>query len=114
MLQWIRSSFHRALRRGADAPDRGFAMLAVIGYGTVIILVASLLAEYALNSISGSRREQDYDAAVAAAQSGVDELVDQIRTTGVVPANTTGWTPVPGSKDPGGSACDVSFPIPVN
>jgi len=48
-------------------------MITVIGYGMVIVLIAALLSVYALNSIKGARREQDYNGAITAAQAGVDK-----------------------------------------
>src|SRR5581483_10298618 len=59
----IRSLYRRARNPRADwTSDLGFAMITVIGYGVIIVLIASLLAAYALASVKGSRREQDYDA----------------------------------------------------
>jgi len=106
----MRSLFHRA-----PAADTGFAMIAVIGYGMVIVLVASLVSAYAMNSIKGARHEQDFDGAVSAAQAGVDSVVNALRANPTaVPALPAGWVAVPGSKDPAGVACDSHPTIPVN
>jgi hypothetical protein len=109
-MQRIRSAFHRA-----PAADAGFAMIAVVGYGMVIILIASLVSGYALNSMKGARREQDFDGAVSAAQAGVDSVVNALRANpAAVPALPAGWVAVPGSKDPSGVACDAHPTVPVN
>jgi hypothetical protein len=111
LIQRIRSAFYRA----PAAADAGFAMLAVIGYGMVIVLIASLVSGYALNSMKSARREQDFDGAVSAAQAGVDSVVNALRANPTaVPALPSGWVAVPGSKDPSGVACDAHPTVPVN
>jgi hypothetical protein len=110
LIQRIRSAFHRV-----PSPDAGFAMIAVIGYGMVIVLIASLVSGYALNSMKGARREQDFDGAVSAAQAGVDSVVNALRANpAAVPSLPSGWVAVPGSKDPDGVACDAHPTVPVN
>src|ERR1700710_202799 len=91
-------------------------MITVIGYGVVIMLVASLLSVYALNSIKGARREQDYDAAITAAQAGVDNVVAALRANPAAAAalGNVDWTAVPGSKDAAGQSCEGHPSLPVN
>jgi hypothetical protein len=108
ILQRIRSLY----RRGPHA-DAGFAMIAVVGYGMVIVLIASLVSSYAINSMKGARREQDFDGAVSAAQAGVDSVVNALRANSLS-SLPTGWAAVPGSKDPDGVACDSHPTVPVN
>lgn len=107
MTQRIRSLYHHARRtRPGVVSDLGFAMLTVVGYGVVIVLIASLLAAYALNSIGSSRREQDYDAGVTAAQAGVDQVASLLRSgTNPTALGSVGWTAVPGSTDASGNSC---------
>jgi hypothetical protein len=99
---------------GTAAQDVGFAMIVVIGYGMLIVLIMSLLAGYALSSLKGARREQDFTAAVAAAQAGVDDVVAKLR---ISPASvgSANWAAVPGSLDPNGAPCDLTpGTVPVN
>lgn len=107
MIQRIRSLF-----RPVPA-DSGFAMIAVVGYGMVIVLIASLVSGYALNSMKSARREQDFDGAVSAAQAGVDSVISALRAN-TVSSLPSGWVAVPGSKDPDGVACDSHPTVPVN
>jgi hypothetical protein len=84
-------------------------MLTVIGYGVIIVLIASLLAAYALNSVKGSRREQDYDAGVTAAQAGVDYVASLLRGgTNPTTLGKVGWTALAGSTDAGGNSCTTA------
>jgi hypothetical protein len=101
--------------------DAGIAMLAVVGYGMVIMLIGGLISGYALNSIKSARRAQDFDGAVAAAQAGVDTVIATLRanpsSAATLPASD--WTAVPGSKDPQGDDCAMTNPagnaaVPVN
>jgi hypothetical protein len=108
----IRKVFRTPARK---LDDSGVAMIVVIGYGMVIMLIMSLLSVYALNSMRGARREQDYTAAVAAAQAGVDSVMNQLRKNpaGAASLGTSDWTAVPGSKDSAGNSCEQAT-IPVN
>jgi hypothetical protein len=84
-------------------------MLTVVGYGVIIVLIASMLAVYTVNSIKGSRREQDFDAGVTAAQAGVDQVVAALRSgTSPTAVGSIGWTAVPGSTDASGNSCQGS------
>jgi hypothetical protein len=109
-MKRIRSLYRRARRgRPGLTSDLGFAMITVIGYGVIIVLIASLVAAYVLNSIGSSRREQDYDAAVTAAQAGVAQVAGMLQN-GTSPGaiGTAGWTGVPGSTDVNGNSCTAA------
>src|SRR5581483_4219935 len=110
-MQRIRSLYRRARNPRPDwASDLGFAMITVIGYGVIIVLIASLLAAYALASVKGSRREQDYDAGVTAAQAGVDYVASLLRggTDPTTVGSSNGWVGVPGSTDVNGNSCTAA------
>jgi hypothetical protein len=109
-MKRIRSLYRRARRsRPGLKADLGFAMITVIGYGVIIVLIASLVAAYVLNSIGSSRREQDYDAAVTAAQAGVAQVADMLESgTAPTALGSAGWTAVPGSTDANGNSCSAA------
>lgn len=111
MLHAIRTTLHRRRPRDAAATtDGGFAMIAVIGWGAIIILIMSLLSGYALSSTRDARRAQDFGAAVTAAQAGVDFAVGQLRAGTALPTVPawSPWTPVPGAADAEGEGCDTA------
>ena len=84
----------RALRRRlaatvADQPaDAGFVMVLVVGSALVLMLAVSVVVEYAALSVKSARREQDYLAALSAAQAGVDDYLSRLN------ANSLAWTTV--------------------
>jgi hypothetical protein len=96
-------------RRGED----GVAMITVM----MIVLVLSLLmvatVNYAVQGEPPSRRDQDWNAALAAAQAGVDDYLYRLQqdddyylysaTNPPTPANPalTGWHPIPGPANQG-------------
>lgn len=59
-------------------PDDGFAMIMVIG--TMFVLTALVLVAFgfALSNLAGSRRTQDYNAALAAAQAGEEDFLQHL------------------------------------
>jgi len=113
-------------------------MILVIGFGIVLMLVVSLLMEYVIASMVPARREQDYQAAIAAAQAGVDDYLSRLnanntywQTTdctnpamrrpfpgasppcGWAAGTQVGWAPVPGATNPAGQSC-AATPTPPN
>lgn len=134
----------RALRRRlvatvADQPaDAGFVMVLVVGSALVLMLAVSVVVEYAALSVKSARREQDYLAALSAAQAGVDDYLSRLNanslawttvscTNPAVPRPTTGpgapcgwtagtpvgWAPIAGASDPAGRPC-TTVPTPTN
>jgi hypothetical protein len=105
-------------RRGED----GIAMITVMMIGMVmtLLLVASL--SYAIASQPLSRHDQDWNAALAAAQAGVDDYVYRLQQdefyrqwssanppTSPVNQAFTGWQPIPGPANEGEFHYDVSL-----
>jgi hypothetical protein len=100
--------------------DRGTALITVIGAFFVLSLLVISSTAFALGTVKNSRRDQDWNAALAAANAGVDEYKSRINADGnywqygnpsspysagsglVAPPTPnsafTGWTPVPGSS----------------
>ncbi|MBV9096715.1 MAG: hypothetical protein JO079_01535, partial [Frankiaceae bacterium] len=132
------SALSRRIRR-AEESDGGFAMIAVIGWGFVLMLLVSTVAAYSLLSLSTSRHEQDYGAALAAAQAGIDDYLSRLNANNAYwqsvdctnPAmagpgqgtNSCGWTAstaagymtVPGAVSVGsGKNCQGVTPVPVD
>lgn len=100
MLTWMR---HRIARGG----DEGYTMLAVLMAFMVVSALALTALATSLNSVSASRRGQDFRAALAAAQAGVQDYVSRLNTCDTywdVPCGDatpnlalTGWATVPGT-----------------
>jgi len=106
------------LRRDQD----GVAMITVMMIGMVmtLLLVASL--SYAIDSQPLARRDQDWNAALDAAQAGVDDYLYRLQqddtyhqwSTANPPATPpnpafTGWQPIPGTTNEGRFHYDVSL-----
>ncbi len=66
------------LLRRIYAPEEGMAMVLVVG--SMMLLMSFLLVglTYAMSSTKFSRYNQDYTAAISAAQSGVDDFISQL------------------------------------
>jgi hypothetical protein len=97
----------RVLRGNGD--DAGFAMVTVLGIGTVMTALMLVSLAYAVQVAPQARRDQDWNAAFAAAQAGVDDYLARINANDnyrytvdctnpalkgpkTDPANTCGWT----------------------
>ncbi len=100
----IRAGVRRRLRRSDD----GAALVIVVGSMLVLALLAMTALAYSLNGQRFARYDQDYSAAMTAAQSGIDDFIsrmDREPTYGAVPdctnqawkgpttvTNSCGWT----------------------
>ena len=96
-------------RNGED----GVAMVTVMMIVLVITLLMVATVNYAIQSQPLSRRDQDWNAALAAAQAGVDDYLYRLQqdddyynfsaTNPPTPANTafTGWRTIPGPANQG-------------
>jgi Tfp pilus assembly protein PilX len=96
-------------RNGQD----GVAMITVMMIVVVLTLVMVASVNYAIQSEPPSRRDQDWNAALAAAQAGIDdylyrlqqddEYVQYSSTNPPTPANVafTGWLSIPGAANEG-------------
>lgn len=66
-------------RRRADEPrEEGFALVTVIATMAVLTLFVLASVAYAVDTVAGSRRTQDWHSALAAAQTGIDDLVSRL------------------------------------
>ncbi len=91
-------------RRG---DDEGYTMVAVLLAFLLVSGLALASMGYALNTVTQSRRGQDFRAALAAAQAGVQDYVSRLNTCDTywdVPCGDstpnlalTGWATVPGT-----------------
>lgn len=89
----------RARRRGDD----GFVLIMVIAVSVVLTILAGVAVGYAESSMTQARKDQDYYAALAAADAGVDDYLSRLnRNDNYWSAPDTsnpafsGFTPVPG------------------
>ncbi|HEY0118358.1 MAG TPA: hypothetical protein VGC04_06240 [Cellulomonas sp.] len=121
--RWDRGVLRRL--RGRDG-DQGVALVVVLGTMLVLASLATVTLTYAVAGQKFARYDQDYAAAMNAAQSGVDDFISRLNrdetygkkvdcnnlawqgpmdastnTCGWTPATATGWLPVdPGDTDP--------------
>src|SRR6185312_10228943 len=68
----------RAIARFRAGDDSGIALITVIGSMMVLTMFASAGLALAVNSMPVSRHDQDFNAALAAAQAGVDDYVHHL------------------------------------
>jgi hypothetical protein len=102
-------SMHEPARTG----ERGVAMITVMMIVVVLTLLMVSALNYAVQSEPLSRRDQDWNAALAAAQAGVDDYLYRLQqeddyylfsaTNPPTPANPalTGWQTIPGPANQG-------------
>jgi hypothetical protein len=93
--------------------EKGVALVATILVGAVMILMVAGLTAYGIKSQNISRRDQDWNAALSAAEAGVDDYIyrlNQNTTYYLYGAGTsppdgnvafTQWVPVPGGNAEG-------------
>lgn len=121
--RWIGRGVLRRIR-GADRPDdRGAAIVIVVGSMMILTMLALTGLAYSISSTRFSRYSQDYAAAMAAAQSGVDDFISRLdrdpsygmtvdcdneawrgpvtatNTCGWAEGTATGWLPVQPGAD---------------
>lgn len=66
------------LRKIRRAEDEGAALVVVVGSMLVLAMLAMTALAYTLNSQKFARYDQDYSAAMAAAQAGVDDFISRM------------------------------------
>jgi Tfp pilus assembly protein PilX len=93
--------------------QEGVAMITVMMIVIVLTLLMVASINYAVQGEPGSRRDQDWNAALAAAQAGVDDYLYRLQqddeywrysaTNPPTPANValTGWHDIPGAANEG-------------
>ena len=80
-------SFSRWLRRRSHG-EEGIAMIMVMGTIMVLTLLLGVMLSYAISVAPQAREDQDWNAALAVAQSGVDDYVARLNQ------NDSYWTAV--------------------
>lgn len=95
--------------------ERGFVLVVVVLSLTFLMVLVTGVMDYSIGSQNISRRDQDWNAALAAAEAGVDDYVFRLNQDGAYwrfgappdPDGTDGnpaftaWTSVPGSANEG-------------
>jgi hypothetical protein len=93
--------------------QEGVAMITIMMIVVVLTLLMVATLNYAMQGEPQSRRDQDWNAALAAAQAGVDDYLYRLQqddeyvkysaTSPPTPANVafTGWHNIPGPSNPG-------------
>jgi hypothetical protein len=93
--------------RRADG-EEGMALMLVIGTMLVLTITASAMLAYAIGSLPLSRHDQDYNAALGAAQAGIDDYIRHLNQ------NDSYWLPSspdctnPALVGPKGTGCNLS------
>jgi Tfp pilus assembly protein PilX len=120
-------------RRRAAQGDEGIAMILVMGVVVIITALLVALLQYTTVSLKHSRNEQDTQAALTAAQAGIDDYIARLNAnnvywqstdctnlamkkayTGSTPpcswgaGTATTWVPIAGATTPTGSPCSVT------
>jgi hypothetical protein len=71
------------LRRRLQArDDSGMALITVLGIGTMLTLIMFAATGFAVNQLKQVRNDQDWGAALAAAQAGVDDYLAKLNADG--------------------------------
>ncbi len=94
----------RIFRRSGSGD--GYALLSVVGLGTAVVLAVGAVGGYAVQTMQSSGRTQGSNAAIQAAQAGIDDFVARLTANSAYgSAPNTGWQPVAGSTDGAGNPC---------
>lgn len=85
--------------------ERGFVMVTVLLVVFVLLLAGTAILDRSVGSQFISRRDQDWNAALAAAEAGIDDYLFRLNNSPVIPPSTSGntaiggWAPVPGPSN---------------
>lgn len=94
----VNAGLMRRFRAAGD--DSGFAMVTVVGTMLVLTLFVVVSTTFAVNAMPQSRKSQDYAAAMAAAQSGIDDVLSRLNNCDTYWATPCGGSPAePGRWD---------------
>ncbi len=65
----------RFRRRDSQGDDRGFALITVLLATMALMALGTAAVAYGLGSQNASRRDQDWNASLTAAEAGIDDYV---------------------------------------
>ncbi|MGL5828067.1 MAG: hypothetical protein ACRC0L_00680, partial [Angustibacter sp.] len=98
----------KSLRRAMTSDDQGFAMVTVLGIGTIMTALMLVSLGYALQTLPQTRRSQDWTRAKAAAQAGINDFLSRMNISDDYGEKLDCKNPaVPGPGVPG---CDRTEP----
>lgn len=87
--------------------ERGIALAAVIIVGMVMMAIVGVSSAVALKSQNGARYDQDWNAALSAAEAGIDDYIYRINRDGNY------WNYSAANPPPGGNSAFTQFvPVP--
>ena len=104
---------------GVVRDERGIAMIAVVVVGFILFSLVTATLVFAVNSLDVSRRDQDWNAALAAAEAGLDDYLLRLNADGgywrysatnLPPDGNRAfvqWTNIPGPSNQGRFRYDV-------
>ena len=93
------------LRRRAGSSEEGIAIITVILVGTVMLALVVTTLTYATSSQRVARRDQDWNAALAAAEAGLDDYTTRMNND----ATYTQWSNTPNRPDTANPAMNGTF-----
>lgn len=100
--------------------ESGIALITVIAVGFVMVLLATAILTYAVNGLRQAGRDQNFQAAITAADAGVQDYLYRINsdstyiTRSTVPNICIPTQPKPANPDPANTAMGGWAPIPGN
>lgn len=68
--------------RARPSDERGIAMIAVIIVGFILFSLVTATLVFAINSLDVARHDQDWNAALAAAEAGIDDYLYRLNRDG--------------------------------
>ena len=69
-------------RRAVEDRESGMALVTVLGIGMVMTLLLFAISGFAVNQVNQVRKDQDWNAALAAAEAGVDDYLSRLAVDG--------------------------------
>lgn len=100
------SSTVASRRRTPLAAEEGVALITVLGLSFVLFVLVTAAAAYATNTLPQTRNHEDWNAAMAAAEAGVDDALYRLNqnpnywaTDDPTNEAMSGWRELPGGSD---------------
>jgi type II secretory pathway pseudopilin PulG len=93
--------------------EQGVALITVIGVISVLAILSTGLLSYGLSSMRQARHDQDWNAALAAAQAGIDDFLFRVnRDSAYWQSADPDWDGGAGTPDPSNPALSGLTPVP--
>jgi hypothetical protein len=100
------------IRRRLHADEQGIALVTVLGLSLVLALLVTALLQYGVGSMRQARYDQDWHAALAAADAGVDDFLVRINRDSAYWQEADNCADCSGTLDPDNPALTGFTTIP--